>query len=94
LGINSDSSGNVISIKNNVYYQNALGLANRSDQLLHQMDESQFQNNATKMNLFKELQKDLDTFNNFIKNTENYNKIMVLIHMNIHPDLQKLFNLK
>ncbi|MBA3749815.1 MAG: hypothetical protein H0X03_02780 [Nitrosopumilus sp.] len=89
-GINSDSSGNVISIGNNVYYQNALGLANRSDQLLHQMDESQFQNNATKMNLFKELQMNLDTFNNFIKNTENYNKIIVLIHMNIHPDLSKI----
>jgi hypothetical protein len=94
LGINTDTSGNVVSIKNNVYYQNALGLANRSDQLLNQIDKNQFQNNVTKMNLFNGLQKDLIAFDNFINKTENYNKIMILTHVNIHPNLQKLFNLK
>ncbi len=93
-GLNMDSNGNIVSIKNNAYYQNALGLANRSAQLLNQMDTSQFQNNATKMNLFKELQKDFITYENYIKDKENHNIIMVLLHVNIHPNLIKLFNLK
>ena len=58
------------------------------------MDINQFQNDATKANLFKDLQKNVNVFENYIKNTENYNKIMVLLHMNIHPGLIKLFNLK
>ena len=94
LGINKDSNGNVVSVKNYVYYQNAIGVANKSNQLWNQMDVNQFQNDATKVNLFRELQKSLDIYENYIKNTENYNKIMVLLHMNIHPSLIKLFNLK
>jgi hypothetical protein len=93
-GIDKDSSGNVPSVKNHVYYQNALGIANKSNQLLNQMDVNQFQNDDAKVNLYRELQKGLNTYENYIKNTENYNKIMVLLHMNIHPTLIKLFNLK
>lgn len=93
-GINKDSNGNVVSVKNYAYYQTALGVANRSNQLLNQMDISQFQNDGTKANLFKYLHKNVNVFENHIKNTENYNKIMVLLHMNIHPNLIKLFNLK
>jgi hypothetical protein len=93
-GMNIDSSGNAESVKNYVYYQNALGIANKSNQLLNQMDVNQFQNDATKANLFRDLQKSLNSYENYIKNTENYNKIMVLLHMNIHPNLIKLFNLK
>ena len=93
-GINKDSNGNVGSVKDYVYYQNALGIANKSNQLLNQMDASQFQNDPTKVNLFRELQKSLNSYENYIKNTENYNKIMILLHMDIHPNLIKLFNLK
>jgi hypothetical protein len=93
-GINKDSNGNVGSVKDYVYYQNALGIANKSNQLLNQMDASQFQNDPTKANLFRELQKSLNSYENYIKNTENYNKIMVLLHTDIHPNLIKLFNLK
>ena len=93
-GIKKDSNGNVVSVKNYVYYQTALEIANRSSHLLNQMDINQFQNDATKANLFKDLQKNVNVFENYIKNTENYNKIMVLLHMNIHPSLIKLFNLK
>jgi hypothetical protein len=93
-GINIGSNGNAESFKNYVYYQNALGIANKSNQLLNQMDVNQFQNDATKVNLFRDLQKSLASYENYIHNTENYNKIMVLLHMNIHPNLIKLFNLK
>lgn len=93
-GTNTDSKGNVVYVKNSVYYQNALGFANRSNQLLNQMDRNQFQNNVTNMNIFKELQADLSSFENNIKNKDNFNNIMVLLHMNIHPNLIKLFNLK
>ena len=93
-GINKDSNGNVVSVNNYVYYQTALEIANRSSHLLNQMDINQFQNDGTKANLFKDLQKNVNVFENYIKNTENYNKIMVLLHMNIHPSLIKLFNLK
>ena len=94
LGINKDSNGNIVSVKNHVYYQNAFGVANKSNQLWNKMDVNQFQNDATKVNLFREMQKSLYIYENYIKNTENYNKIMVLLHMNIHPNLMKLFNLK
>jgi hypothetical protein len=93
-GVNTDSKGDVVSIKNGVYYQNALVLANRSNQILNQMDLSQFQNNATKANLFKDVHKDSFSFENLIKNKENPNAIVVLLHMNIHPNLMKLFTLK
>ena len=93
-GVNTDSKGNVVSIKNSVYYQNALGLANRSNQILNQMDSSQFQNNATKANLFKDVHKDFLSFESLIENKENPNAIVVLLHTSIHPNLIKLFTLK
>ncbi len=93
-GTNRDSNGNVISIKNPVYYQNAVGFANRSIQLLNQTDTSQFQHNGANVSLFKNLQNYFVIFENYIDNTENYNKIMVLLHIKIKANLQKLFNLK
>jgi hypothetical protein len=93
-GVNKDLNGNVPSVKNYVYYQNAVGIANKTNQLLNQMDVNQFQNDAAKVNLFREVQKSLSIYENYLKNTENYNKIMVLLHTNIHPSLIKLFNLK
>jgi hypothetical protein len=95
-GTNRDSNGNVISIKNPVYYQNAVGFANRSIQLLNQMDTNQFQQNgaAANVSLFKNLQNYFVIFENYIDHTENYNKIMVLLHIQIKANLQKLFNLK
>jgi hypothetical protein len=95
-GTSRDSNGNVISIKNPVYYQNAVGFANRSIQLLNQIDTSQFQQNAAaaKVSLFKNLQNNFVIFKNYIDHTENYNKIMVLLHIQIKANLQKLFNLK
>jgi hypothetical protein len=94
-GTNRDSNGNVISIKNPVYYQNAVGFANRSIQLLNQIDTSQFQQNgAANVSLFKNLQNNFVIFENYIDHTENFNKIMVLLHIQIKANLQKLFNLK
>ena len=95
-GTNRDSNGNVISIKNPIYYQNAVGFANRSVQLLNQMDTNQFQQNgaAADMSLFKNLQNYFVIFENYIDHTQNYNKIMVLLHIQIKANLQKLFNLK
>jgi hypothetical protein len=84
-GVNMDSKGNVVFIKNNAYYQNAIGLADRSTRLLSQMDMGQFQNNATKANIFKDLQKDFNSYENYIKNKENHNVIVVLLHMNVPP---------
>ncbi|MEJ7642332.1 MAG: hypothetical protein WKF36_09095 [Candidatus Nitrosocosmicus sp.] len=51
-GMKEDPNGKGVSAKNSVYYQNALGFANRSNQLLNQMAKSQFQNNATIMSIF------------------------------------------
>lgn len=76
------------------YYQKALVLANKLNQLLNQLDKSQFQNNTTKMSIFKELQEDFITFEKHITGKENYDDFMVLLHMYIHPNLIKLFDLK
>ena len=49
---------------------------------------------AANVSLFKNLQNNFVIFENYIDNTENYNKIMVLLHIQIKANLQKLFNLK
>ena len=71
----------------------ALGFANRSNQLLNQMDKSQFQNDGTKMIIFKELQADFITFEEHMEGKEKHNDLMVLLHRDTHPNLIELFDL-
>jgi hypothetical protein len=93
-GLKMDTNGNVLSIKNIVDYQNSQGLANSSNGLLNQIDMSQFQNNQSKSLSFMVLKDNLANYGKLIDNKENYNKIMVLLHVDIKSNLQKLFNLK
>lgn len=58
------------------------------------MDKSQFQNNPTKVNTFKQLQADSITFEKHIEGKEKYNDFMVLLRMDTHSNLIKLFDLK
>lgn len=95
LGTIKDANQNVLSIKDKVDYQNAIDLTNKSKYLLiNGVDKSQFSNDPTKMDLFKNLKDNFDTLESYIKNNENYNKVMILVHMDIKSNLQKLFNLK
>jgi len=53
------------------------------------------ENNTTNsQNYLKKLENGLTEFNNAIKNKENPMKVMEIVHTQIHPNLQILFNLK
>ena len=54
----------------------------------------QFEKNKTDLTIYKNLQNDLKAYTFKIKNKENYNNVMILLHIGIKANLQKLFNLK
>lgn len=51
-------------------------------------------NTTTSQNYLKKLENGLLELNNAIKNKENAMKVMEIVHTQIHPNLQVLFNLK
>ena len=55
---------------------------------------SEENNNTTTQNYLKKLDNGLIELNNSIKNKENTVNVMEIVHTQIHPNLQILFNLK
>ena len=55
---------------------------------------SEENNTTNSQNYLKKLENGLIEFNNAIKNKENPIKVMEIVHTQIHPNLQILFNLK
>ena len=55
---------------------------------------SEENNTTNSQNYLKKLENGLSEFNNAIKNKENPMKVMKIVHTQIHPNLQILFNLK
>lgn len=95
LATSKDSNGNVLSIKNPVDYQNSIALGNLSKKIMDQdIDKAKFSGNSNQMSLYNNLLKYLDTYVSFVKNKENYNKVMIVLHIDIKATMQKLFNLK
>lgn len=90
-----DSNRNILSIKKPIDFQNSIALGNLSKTIITQdIDKTQFSNNPDKLSLYNNLIKYLDTYVSFIKNKENYNKVMIVLHIDIKATMQKLFNLK
>jgi hypothetical protein len=89
------------NIVNSTNYESALGFSNNAlDKYYNEISTSSPQlseennNNITSQNYLKKLEDELIEFNNAIKNKDNPMKVMKIVHTQIHPNLQILFNLK
>lgn len=89
-----------MSIVNFSSYESALGSSNNAlDKYYNEISTvspplSEENNNTTTQNYLKKLENGLIELNNVIKNKENAMKVMEIVHTQIHPNLQILFNLK
>jgi hypothetical protein len=89
-----------MSIVNFSSYESALGFSNNAlDKYYNEISTvspplSEENNNTTTQNYLKKLENGLLELNNAIKNKENAMKVMEIVHTQIHPNLQILFNLK
>jgi hypothetical protein len=102
-GHNNHASTN-ISIHSNIvnltYYESALAFSNNAlekydnDISTASLPLSEENNTTNSQNYLKKLENGLIEFNNAIKNKENPIKVMEIVHTQIHPNLQILFNLK
>lgn len=97
---NEDSTdSNIVNFTN---YESALGFSNSAlDKFYNKIKpsiQSQSQtgdeNNTTNQTYLEKLENGLVELNNAIKNKENAMKVMEIVHTQIHPNLQILFNLK
>jgi hypothetical protein len=103
-GHNNQGSSDVSThdtIVNFTDYESALGFSNSAlDQFINEIKPSiqsqtgEESNNTTNQNYLEKLENGLVEFNNAIKNKENPMKVMEIVHTQIHPNLQILFNLK
>jgi hypothetical protein len=89
------------NIVNSTNYESALGFSNNAlDKYYNEISTSSPQlseennNNITSQNYLEKLENELIEFNNAIKNKDNPIKVMKIVHTQIHPNLQILFNLK
>ena len=93
-----------ISIHSNIVnltsYESALAFSNNAlekyynDISTASLPLSEENNTTNSQNYLKKLENGLTEFNNAIKNKENPMKVMEIVHTQIHPNLQILFNLK
>jgi hypothetical protein len=89
---------NLVNLTN---YESALAFSNNplekfyNDISTASLPLSEENNNTTNSQTYlKKLENGLTEFNNAIKNKENPIKVMEIVHTQIHPNLQILFNLK
>ena len=102
-GHNNHASTN-ISIHSNIVnltnYESALAFSNNTLEKYNNeistasLPSSEENNTTNSQNYLKKLENGLSEFNNAIKNKENPMKVMEIVHTQIHPNLQILFNLK
>ena len=97
----SNHGSNNISIHSNIInltnYESALGFSNNALKKFYDeisLIPSKTENNTTSQNYLKKLENGLVEFNNAIKNKDNPMEVMEIVHTEIHPNLQILFNLK
>ena len=87
-------------IVNHTNYESALAFSNtalekyKNDIATDSLPISEENNTINRQNNLKKLENGLTEFNNAIKNKENPMKVMEIVHTQIHPNLQILFNLK
>lgn len=87
-------------IVNHTNYESALAFSNtalekyKNDIATDSLPISEENNTINSQNYLKNLENGLTEFNNAIKNKENPMKVMEIVHTQIHPNLQILFNLK
>lgn len=87
-------------IVNHTNYESALAFSNtalekyKNDIATDSLPISEENNTINSQNYLKKLENGLTEFNNAIKNKENPMKVMEIVHTQIHPNLQILFNLK
>ena len=88
---------NIVNLTN---YESALAFSNNAlekynnDISIASLPLSEENNTTNNQNYLKKLENGLTEFNNAIKNKENPMKVMEIVHTQIHPNLQILFNLK
>ncbi|HEX2407085.1 MAG TPA: hypothetical protein VHJ38_07730 [Nitrososphaeraceae archaeon] len=88
-----------MSIVNFSSYESVLGFSNNAlDKYYNEISTISpplsENNTTTGQNYLKKLENGLVELNNAIKNKENAMKVMEIVHTQIHPNLQILFNLK
>jgi len=87
-------------IVNHTNYESALAFSNtalekyKNDIATDSLPISEENNTINSQNYLKKLENGLTEFNNAIKNKENPIKVMEIVHTQIHPNIQILFNLK
>ena len=76
-------------------YESALGFSDKAlDKYYNEISSSLAEKNTKTQDYLKKLENGLLELNNAINNKENPMKVMKIVHTNIHPNLQILFNLK
>ena len=76
-------------------YESALGFSDKAlDKYYNVISSSLAEKNTKTQDYLKKLENGLLELNNAINNKENPMKVMKIVHTNIHPNLQILFNLK
>lgn len=76
-------------------YESALGFSDKAlDKYYNEISSSLAEKNTKTQDYLKKLENGLSELNNAINNKENPMKVMKIVHTNIHPNLQILFNLK
>jgi hypothetical protein len=94
---NASMHSNIVNFTN---YESALGFSNNAldkyynDIATASLSLSEENNTTAHQNYLKKLENGVIEFNNAIKNKENPMKVMEIVHTQIHPNLQILFNLK
>jgi len=88
---------NLVNLTN---YESALAFSNNALEKFYNdistasLPLSEENNITNKQTYIKKLENGLTEFNNVLKNKENPIKVMEIVHTQIHPNLQILFNLK
>ena len=94
---NTSIHSNLVNLTN---YESALAFSNNALEKFHNyistasLPLSEENNTTNSQTYLKKLENGLIEFNNAIKNKENPIKVMEIVHTQIHPNLQILFNLK
>ena len=94
---NISMHSNIVNLTN---YESALGFSTAAlDKYKNEISTvspliSEENNTTNSQNYLKKLENGLTEFNNAIKNKENPIKVMEIVHTQIHPNLQILFDLK
>ena len=94
---NISMHSNIVNLTN---YESALAFSDNALEKYHNdistasLPLSEENNTTNSQNYLKKLENGLTEFNNAIKNKENPIKVMEIVHTQIHPNLQILFDLK